>query len=815
MANVPQLTAGLDNLNGIAGDYNIFQSPATLQSTDTVTGGAASPFVDNLEVTATGTLAAAQFQGVTGVEQLILSSAGNNVTLTNALVAGTSTGNFRVEGGAGDDTVDASFITNFTPVSFIAGTGNDSFKGGNGRSDSVFAANALTSADTVVGGAAADFLYFLTAGAVAVDAFANVSAIEGIVFDSGGNSVTLTDSLVSGSSVGVFRIGGGAGDDVVDASAVSATALTFIAGTGADKITAGSSNGNYVFADLTAADTVQGGSGIETVDFANAGAVSAADFANVTNIEGLVLNAGGSDVTLTNSLVAGTSTGFFWILGGAGSDTVDASAISNGTAVSFLAGSGADTFKGGNGRNDSVFAADELTSADTVTGGSFIDTLYFLTPGEVAATAFANVTDIEGLGLDPGGNTVTLTDSLVAGSSIGSFRVGGGAGADIVDASAISNATPITFATGSGANNLKGGNGFDVFLVPDSTFADIDGNDGFDRITATTAAQSLDLTANATKIHDIEIIDLASSAGATLTLTAADIGLINPGAGTSLYVLGGADDTVSTDGGWTLITTTHTNPSVAPGNFTQLQHSSGRNLFLQNGIDINDAPTVVVDSGAETIFTLEDQSIEICNTTFGDVDSGTQAVAVTFAATRGTLSALDTVGDGDGVTVGGIGTSTLTLTGSVADINAFVLADNVVYTPLSNDSGDVTLTTTIDDQGQVGAGGPLSASVNRTITITPVIDGADVRAGAGFLQPTIGVEDPLNGFAFSTLNYRFAPPGNLDETDPRTFALDDGGFVMVWTQSTGTPGILAQRFGANGNPEDSIIAVSPTAAPGA
>ena len=230
-----------------------------------------------------------------------------------------------------------------------------------------------------------------------------------------------------------------------------------------------------------------------------------------------------------------------------------------------------------------MFAADELTSADTVTGGSAIDTLYFLTPGEVAATAFANVTNIEGLGLDPGGNTVTLTDSLVAGSSIGSFRVGGGAGADIVHASAITNATPITFATGSGANNLKGGNGFDVFLVPDSTFADIDGNDGFDRITATTAAQSLDLTANATKIHDIEIIDLASSAGATLTLTAADIGQINPGAGTSLYVLGGADDTVSTDGGWTLITTTHTNPSVAPGNFTQLQHSSGRNLFLQNG----------------------------------------------------------------------------------------------------------------------------------------------------------------------------------------------------------------------------------------
>ena len=306
----------------------------------------------------------------------------------------------------------------------------------------------------MVGGSAVDFLYFLTAGAVAVDAFANVSAIEGIVFDSGGNSVTLTDRLVSGSSTGVFRIGGGAGDDVVDASAVGATALTFVAGTGADKITAGSSNGNYVFADLTAANTVQGGSGIETVDFATAGAVSAADFANVTNIEGLVLNAGGSDVTLTNSLVAGTSTGFFWILGGAGSDTVDASAISNTPGAAPMP-SRAETVA-----TIPCLRRTKLTSADTVTGGSAIDTLYFLTPGEVAATAFANVTNIEGLGLDPGGNTVTLTDSLVAGSSIGLFRVGGGAGADIVHASAITNATPITFATGSGANNLKGGNGF-------------------------------------------------------------------------------------------------------------------------------------------------------------------------------------------------------------------------------------------------------------------------------------------------------------------------------------------------------------------
>ena len=82
-------------------------------------------------------------------------------------------------------------------------------------------------------------------------------------------------------------------------------------------------------------------------------------------------------------------------------------------------------------------------------------------------------------------------------------------------------------------------------------------------------------------------------------------------------MLGGADDTVSADGDWTLITTTHTNPrsrrAMSPSSTLQRP-----DLSLQNGIEVDDAPTIMVNSGAETIFTLEDRSIEICNTTFGD-----------------------------------------------------------------------------------------------------------------------------------------------------------------------------------------------------
>ena len=79
-----------------AGDYNVFQfTPSTLQATDTVTGAATGGFFDVMVATASGTIAAAQFTGVTNIEQLFLSTGGNNVTLTNGLVAGSSIGVFR------------------------------------------------------------------------------------------------------------------------------------------------------------------------------------------------------------------------------------------------------------------------------------------------------------------------------------------------------------------------------------------------------------------------------------------------------------------------------------------------------------------------------------------------------------------------------------------------------------------------------------------------------------------------------------------------------------------------------------------------
>ena len=67
----------------------------------------------------------------------------------------------------------------------------------------------------------------------------------------------------------------------------------------------------------------------------------------------------------------------------------------------------------------------------------------------------------------------------------------------------------------------------------------------------------------------------------------------------------------------------------------------------------------------------------------------------------GTLAALNA----NGVTVTGSGSGTLVLTGSIADINAFIAASRVSYLSAPNANGDVTLTATVNDLGNTGSGG--------------------------------------------------------------------------------------------------------------
>src|SRR3954469_5300581 len=211
------LTNAIDNFTGNPGENNtVFFTSSTLQPTDTITGGATGSFLDILTLTAGGTIVAGQFAGITNFEVLNLSNAGNSVSLTNGLVAGADRNGdhiFSVVGGSGDDTVDASGVTNGMRLAFIAGAGNDHFIGGNGNDTVVFTTTDLTSADVVSGGNGFDFLAFSTGGTITAAALASVTSIEEVLLSNASNTITLSNAFVAGADNGVMSIVDGTGDD--------------------------------------------------------------------------------------------------------------------------------------------------------------------------------------------------------------------------------------------------------------------------------------------------------------------------------------------------------------------------------------------------------------------------------------------------------------------------------------------------------------------------------------------------------------------------------------------------------------------------
>ena len=664
MANTFVLTTGPDTFTGLAGDDNIFElDPTTLQSTDTVTGGAAGAFHDFLVVTAGGTLTASQFSGVTNIEEINLAAAGNTVALANGLVAGNSIGYFAVVDGGGDDNVDASGITNSTAIAFYISGGTDTLTGGNGNDAFIFTGGAtLSAADTLIGGTGNDTIYIGGAGPLAASAFDHVSGVEGLVLsDSAGHSVTLTNALVASSDIGYFGVTVGSGVDTVDASGITNNiGVVFSAGSANETFKGGNGNNAFVFAptQLAATDTVQGGSGIDNLYLTAAGTVAASAFANVTGIEGLVLANGTNNITLADSIDTGSSIGYLAVLGGTGNDTVDGSGITNNIPIAFFGTTGGnDTFTGGNGNDSFLFAAGTLNLNDFVAGGSGSDTLWMTTAGTVNTGDLIGVSGIEGVYQQSGG-TFHFSNGITGAATLAAV---GSSAVDTFDGSAVTG-YGLVFTGNGGADVLTGGSGDDVFNIPDSAFAQIDGNGGLDRIVLTTPGQSFNLTANASKITDTEIISLSSSAAASLTLAGSDIPLINA-VGNLLYVVGGSDDLVDAGSGWFLISTTHTNAAVAPGvNFIQYHNAStGSELYVadQIALTIGSSPSTFSvtalspaagvgneGTGAPTDFTFQVNltAPAVGDTTYNYTVAGTggsPANAADFVSTSGSIVILN------------------------------------------------------------------------------------------------------------------------------------------------------------------------------
>ncbi|MFN3352451.1 MAG: beta strand repeat-containing protein, partial [Brevundimonas sp.] len=192
---------------------------------------------------------------------------------------------------------------------------------------------------------------------------------------------------------------------------------------------------------------------------------------------------------------------------------------------------------------------------------------------------------------------------------------------------------------------------------------------------------------------------------------------------------------------------------------------------------VNDAPTILAPAG---LAATEDAAQAITGVTVADLDAGSAPLTVTLSVPSGALSATS----GGGVTVGGTASS-LVLTGTAGDINAFIAGAGVTYLPAANATGDVTLTVVADDGGATGADPGLSgtgsseaATTQVTLTIAPVNDAPQASIAAA----TYGASE---GAALSL-------KGQLSVSDV------DAGAGAVTVTLTVTEGVLTVSAGGSG-----------------
>ncbi|PPK99484.1 gliding motility-associated C-terminal domain-containing protein [Parapedobacter indicus] len=158
---------------------------------------------------------------------------------------------------------------------------------------------------------------------------------------------------------------------------------------------------------------------------------------------------------------------------------------------------------------------------------------------------------------------------------------------------------------------------------------------------------------------------------------------------------------------------------------------------------VNDAPVI---TAPVAITVTEDIETALTGISVADVDAGSGNVTVTLSVPSGSLSATS----GGGVTIGGT-TSALTLSGTIADVNAFIAASNVTYTTALNTAGNVTLTVEIDDNGNTGTGAAQQDSETVTLQVTAVNDAPVITAPAT-IDVDEDVSSALTGISFADVD---------------------------------------------------------------
>ncbi|MBT3144904.1 VCBS domain-containing protein [Neptunomonas phycophila] len=156
---------------------------------------------------------------------------------------------------------------------------------------------------------------------------------------------------------------------------------------------------------------------------------------------------------------------------------------------------------------------------------------------------------------------------------------------------------------------------------------------------------------------------------------------------------------------------------------------------------VNDAPVVTL--AAQTV--NEDTPTLLTGLSISDVDSFDEQVTATVAVTAGSLSTSNS-----GVAVTGNGTTDITLTGTVDQVNAALA--QVLYTPDDQDNGTETLTLTVTDSDVHGASSSLSDSESTSLTITAINDAPQLNITDDHFTLNTGTNIDITGVSIADIN---------------------------------------------------------------
>ncbi|PNA44025.1 type I secretion protein, partial [Pseudomonas sp. FW306-2-2C-A10BC] len=588
--------------------------------------------------------------------------------------------------------------------------------------------------------------------------------LDGILYNNSSNTPTTSDRTVN------VLVSDGIDSSISHSVTIGITALNDTPVNTLPASYTTNEDAAFKLSGLSVADVDAGAGNISVTLTVGSGSLTAATAGSVS-----VSGSGTSSIVLTGTL-ANINT---YLATVANQPTYTPIANANGTVtLTMLTNDGGNTGTGG-----ALSDSDTININITALNDAPVNTLpASYTTNEDAAFKLSGLSVAD---VDAGAGSISVTLTVGSGSltaaTAGSVSVSGSGTSSIVLTGTLANIntylatvanqptyTPIANANGTVTLTMltnDGGNTGTGGALSDSDTININITALNDTPVNTLPASYTTNEDTAFKLSGLSVADVDAGAGSisvTLTvdsgsLTAATAGSVTiSGSGTSSIVLTGTLTNINTYLATVANQPTYTPAANANGTVTLTMltndgGNTGTGGALSDSDTININITALNDAPVNTLpasyTTNEDTAFKLSGLSVADVDAGAGSISVTLTVGSGTLTA---AGAGS-VSVSGSGTSSIVLTGTLANINTYLatVANQPTYTPVANANGTVTLTMLTNDGGNTGTGGALSDSDTININITAVND-APVLSGTAPTSVNVSGGVLVSSFLSST-----------------------------------------------------------------